>query len=195
MSENAPRKSRASLWLIAILCIAPVAASYVMYYVVPPERHTNYGDLMHAAPLPDARLKLADGSPFHLSQLRGKWILLTADSAQCNEACQRKLFTLRQLRLTQGKDMERIERAWLISDDAEIAKSVADKVADDYRGTWLIRATASELLTRLPAEGPLAGYIYVVDPLGNVVLRYASDAEPRRIIKDLTRLLKTSRIG
>jgi cytochrome oxidase Cu insertion factor (SCO1/SenC/PrrC family) len=194
MSENA-RKSRASLWLILALCIAPVVASYVMYYVLPPQQHTNYGELMDALPLPDAQLRLADGTAFQLSQLRGKWILLTADAAQCGEACQRKLFTLRQLRLTQGKNMDRIERAWLISDDAEIAKSVADKVAQDFHGTWAVRAAASDLLKRLPADGPLAGYIYVVDPLGNVVLRYAIDAEPARMIKDLSRLLKTSRIG
>ena len=181
MSENA-RKSRASLWLILALCIAPVVASYVMYYVLPPQQHTNYGELMDALPLPDPRLRLADGTAFQLSQLRGKWILLTADAAQCGEACQRK-------------NMDRIERAWLISDDAEIAKSVADKVAQDFHGTWAVRAAASDLLKRLPADGPLAGYIYVVDPLGNVVLRYASDAEPARMIKDLSRLLKTSRIG
>ena len=117
--------------------------------------------------------------------------MLTADAAQCSEACRRKLFTLRQLRLTQGKDMERIERAWLISDDGAIAEGVAD----DFRGTWLVRAAASELLKRLPAEGALAEYIYVIDPLGNVVLRYPRDAEPGRMIKDLTRLLKTSGIG
>jgi cytochrome oxidase Cu insertion factor (SCO1/SenC/PrrC family) len=190
MSENAP-KSRLSLWLIGALCVAPVLASYFAYYVAPPSRHTNYGELMDAPPLPNARLRLVDGTAFEMSQLRGKWVLLTVDSAQCSEACQRKLLTLRQLRLTQGKDMERIERAWLIRDDA----AVANNIADDYRGTWLVRAAASELLKRLPAEAPLAEYIYVIDPLGNVVLRYERDAEPGRMIKDLTRLLKTSRIG
>jgi cytochrome oxidase Cu insertion factor (SCO1/SenC/PrrC family) len=171
--------------------VAPVAASYVVYYLAPPARHTNYGELMNAAPLPNARLALADGSAFELNQLRGKWVLLTVDSARCDEACQRKLITLRQLRLTQGKDMQRVERAWLISDTA----ALADNVADDYRGTWLVRAAGSDLLQRLPADGELAGYIYVIDPLGNIVLRYPRDAEPGRMIKDLTRLLKTSGIG
>ena len=190
MSENQP-KSRRSLWLIAVLCAAPVAASYVAYYFMPPARHTNYGELMNAPPLPAARLRLVDGAAFEMSALRGKWMLLMADSAQCAEVCQRKLFTLRQLRLTQGKEMERVERAWLITDDG----AIAPKLAADYRGTLMVRAAASEWLARLPAERPLADYIYVIDPLGNVVLRYAADAEPARMIKDLTRLLKTSRIG
>ena len=190
MSEKTPDR-HASLWLIGALCIAPVVASYFAYYVMPPDSHTNYGELMDAMPLPDARLRLADGAPFHLSQLRGKWVLLMADSARCDEACQRKLFTLRQLRLTQGKDMERIERAWLISDDT----ALPDALISDSRGTWLVRAAASELLKRLPAERPLAEYIYIIDPLGNLVLRYGPDAEPGKMIKDLTRLLNTSRIG
>jgi cytochrome oxidase Cu insertion factor (SCO1/SenC/PrrC family) len=191
MSKDPANKNRWSLWLIVALCVAPVIASYVAYYLAPPAGHTNYGDLMNAPPLPPAQLRLVDGSPFEMSTLRGKWVLLMADSAQCNDACQRKLFTLRQLRLTQGKEMERIERAWLISDEG----AVAEKLVEEYRGTWLIRAGAGEILKGLPAQRPLTDYIYVLDPLGNVVLRYARDAEPGRIIKDLTRLLKTSRIG
>jgi cytochrome oxidase Cu insertion factor (SCO1/SenC/PrrC family) len=190
MSKSAP-KNRKNLVLIAILCIAPVAASYFAYYFAPPARHTNYGELMNVPPLPDTPVRLADGAAFGMNQLRGKWVLLTADSAQCGEACRRKLFTLRQLRLSQGKDMERIERAFLINDDAALAESVAA----DFRGTWLVRAAASELLKRLPVRGPQADYIYVIDPLGNIVLRYTRDADPAGMIKDLTRLLKTSGVG
>jgi cytochrome oxidase Cu insertion factor (SCO1/SenC/PrrC family) len=190
MSEKAPRNRR-SLWLIGALCVAPVVASYLAYYFLPPAGHTNYGELVNAPPLPDARLQLVDGTAFETSALRGKWILLMVDSARCPEACRRKLFTLRQLRLTQGREMERIERAWLISDDG----AVAPQLADDFRGTRMLRAAGSGWLAALPAARPMTDYIYVIDPLGNVVLRYAQDAEPGRMIKDLTRLLKTSRIG
>ena len=179
------------MWLIAALCIAPVAASYYVYYIAPPSRQTNHGELVHVPPLPDARLKLADGDAFTLGQLRGKWILLTVDAAQCGDACRRNLLTMRQLRLTQGKDMDRIERMWLISDDGAIGEGVAD----DFHGTWLVRAAASDLLRSLPADGALAGYIYVIDPLGNVVLRYSRAADPGGMMKDLARLLKTSGIG
>jgi cytochrome oxidase Cu insertion factor (SCO1/SenC/PrrC family) len=190
MSEK-PAKHRTTLWLIIALCIAPVVASYVAYYLIPPGGHTNYGELLNAPPLPDAPLRLDDGTPFAMRTLRGKWILLTADRAQCEDACQRKLFTMRQLRLTQGKDMTRLERVWLITDQGVIA----EKITRAFVGTWLVRAGGNELLKHLPAERPLDDYIYLIDPLGNIVLRYARDAEPGRIIKDLTRLLKTSRVG
>jgi hypothetical protein len=87
--------------------------------------------------------------------------------------------------------MERIERAFLIIDDA----ALADGVVEDFRGTWLVRAAASGLLNHLPAQGARADYIYVIDPLGNIVLRYMRNADPAGMIKDLTRLLKTSGIG
>ncbi len=190
MSEDA-RSSRASLWLIGALCAAPVVASYVAYYFAPPAGHTNYGKLLATGPLSDARLELADGTAFQFGRLRGKWVLLMVDSGHCDEFCRRKLFGLRQLRLTQGKDMQRIERAWLISDN--VAPTAA--VVADFPGTWLIRAAGSELLGQLPAGGALADHIYLIDPLGNLVLRYPRDADPSGIIRDLVRLLKTSRIG
>ena len=190
MSENA-RRSRTSLWLIGVLCAAPVVASYVAYYFAPPASHTHHGELLATGPLSDARLELTDGTPFQLSRLRGKWVLLMVDSGNCDEFCRRKLFGLRQLRLTQGKDMERIERAWLIADDVAPAAAVVG----DFPGTWLVRAAGSGLLAQLPAARALADHIYVIDPLGNLVLRYPRDADPSGIIRDLVRLLKTSRIG
>ncbi len=190
MSEGANR-SRRSLFLLGALCIAPVIASYVMYYAVPPARQTNYGELMATRPLPDAQLALDDGSAFRISSLKGKWVLLIADSGSCDDHCRGKLYQIRQLRLTQGKDMARIERAWLLTDDA-----VAPRAAvNEYPGTWLIRAAGSAVLRDLPAPRSPADHIYVVDPLGNLVLRYPRDADPRKIIRDISRLLKTSRIG
>lgn len=179
------------LWLIGVLCTAPVIASYIAFYAARPETHTNYGELLETRPLPAARLQLADGTPFQLSRLKGKWILLMVDAGSCDEFCRRKLFTLRQLRLTQGKGMERIERVWLISD--EVTPSAA--AARDYPHTWLVHAAGSELLKQLPAPRSPVDHIYIVDPIGNLILRYARDADPARIVKDLARLLKISRIG
>jgi cytochrome oxidase Cu insertion factor (SCO1/SenC/PrrC family) len=190
VSENAPR-SRTSLWLIFLLCVAPVAASYYVYYFAAPGRHVNYGELVETRPLPEVRLQLADGSEFTTGDLRGKWVLLMADAGACGTDCRNKLFALRQLRLTQGRDMTRIERVWLITDSALPA---ADVMAP-FAGTWLVRAAGSELLKALPATAAPADHLYVVDPLGNLVLRYPRDADPSRIIKDLARLLKTSGIG
>lgn len=190
MSKNAPR-SRASLWLIMALCAAPVIASYVAFYFFAPTAQVNYGELVGTRPLPVAALQLTDSSPFGIERLRGKWVLLMADSGACSADCTKKLFTIRQLRLAQGRDKDRIERVWLLNDGA----TPAAETAETFAGTWLVRASGSDLLKALPAENGVERYIYLADPLGNLVLRYPLDADPTRIIKDITRLLKNSGIG
>ena len=157
----------------------------------PPARSGNYGELLEPRPLSDPRLTLADGTPFQLSSLKGKWVLATVDSAECDAWCEKKLLYIRQLRLTQGKDMDRVERAWIVTDEAPPR---ADAVAS-YEGTWFIRAAGSGLVTLFPASSAVSDHIYVIDPLGNLMMRYPRDPDPRLMIKDLKRLLKASRIG
>ena len=173
------------------LTIAPVAASYLIYFFWPPSRTFNYGELIEPRQLPEARLTLADGTPFELSRLRGKWVLVTIDSAACNAACEKKLYYMRQVRRAQGKEMERVERAFLINDDAALAPA---KMAP-YAGTWMIRAAGNDVLRLFPAQGARSAHIYLIDPLGNLMMRYPPDPDARRMIKDLERLLKASRIG
>lgn len=187
----ANRHSLKSLWLIAALTAAPVAASYLIYYFWQPDRATNYGELLEPRQLPDPQLALADGTPFRLSQLRGKWALVTVDAGGCDAHCDRKLLYLRQLRLTQGKNMDRVERVWVIADGA----TPRAEAAAAYPGTWFVRATAGELLGAFPTTGAVSDHIYLVDPLGNLMLRFPREPEPRLMIKDLARLLKASRIG
>jgi len=189
MSSAAP--SRGVLWLIIAIAAAPVAASYFVYYFWPPSRTVNYGELIEPRPLPDAALKLADGAPFRLSQLKGKWVLVSIDSGRCDADCEKKLLYMRQLRLTQGKDMERVERAWLVSD---AATPRSDAVAA-FPGTWVVRAAGAGLIEAFPAAGAAADHIYLVDPLGNLMMRFPHDPDTDRLIRDLSRLLRASRVG
>lgn len=174
-----------------VLTVAPVAGAYLLYRFSPPEGSVNYGELIAGRRLPDALLATADGAEFAVSAWRGKWVLVVIDSGACDAYCEKKLYYLRQVRLAQGKEMGRVERAFLITDKAPLAP---EKLAP-YGGTWLIRAGGTDILETFPAAGPRAAHIYLVDPLGNVVLRYPQDPDPRRMIKDLQRLLKVSRIG
>jgi hypothetical protein len=172
------------------LTTAPVAASYFIYYFWPPGHTVNHGELIEPRPLPDPQLTLAGGAPFRLSQLRGKWVLVSVDSGQCQAHCERKLLYMRQLRLTQGKDRDRIERLWLINDEAAVRGGGA--AAEE--GTRVVRAHA-ELLKAFPARGSASDHLYLVDPLGNLMMRFPRDPDPRLMTKDLSRLLKASRIG
>lgn len=190
MSEEKanPKRSLISLWVLLAVCIAPVLASYIAFYFWPPSDHVNYGELLEPRPLPDARLTRADGTPFHSHQLKGKWVLAIADSGRCDAYCQEKLVYMRQVRLAQGKETERIERVWFITDDA----SPAPSLVAEHQGAWLLRA-GNDFLNLFPVEGSRADHIYVIDPLGNLMMRYPRNADPRRMLKDVARLLRHSK--
>jgi cytochrome oxidase Cu insertion factor (SCO1/SenC/PrrC family) len=193
MSEETnkkPEKSLLSLWLLIALCAAPVAAAYVAFYLWQPSGHVNYGELLEPQPLPDIALKLDDGSPWRVSDLRGKWTFVMLDSGSCDENCRQKLLYMRQVRLTQGKELDRIVRAWLMTDDAEPGEAVRS----EYQGTLLVRAAGSTLTSLFPATGMPSDHIYVIDPYGNLMMRYPRNPDPRSMVKDIGRLLRHSKV-
>jgi hypothetical protein len=174
---------------ILALCAAPVVAAWLAYFVWPPASRTNYGELIDPRPLPDPALERVGGGPFRLSDLRGKWLLVQLDGGKCGEACRKKLLYMRQLRLTQGKDMERVERLWLVTD----AAPVDPELRREFAGTHIVRAGA--LPRAFPATRAVGEHLYLVDPLGNLMLRWSGDPDPNGMKRDLSRLLRASRIG
>lgn len=194
-NETTPTPHKRKLLLLVALMGAPIVLSYLIYFWGAPSTSVNYGELIEARPLPETALRKLDGATFRLSELRGKWVMLLVDAGACDEPCRKKLYYLRQVRLTQGVEMERIERVWLI-DDGRMPEAA---IAEEYKGTWLIDAKGSELLKAFPATASAFAsnhdHIYLVDPLGNLMMRFPKDADPARMVKDLKRLLKVSRIG
>lgn len=193
MSAEQPEKTnRTKLLLVAAVCIAPFIGSFALYFFWQPSGRVNYGDLLEpVATVPAESLKLATGEPFEFRQLAGKWVYVTVDSGECDEYCRGKLWKMRQVRRTQGKYMDRVERVWLLTDE----RTPDPALVKEFEGSWNVAARASGLVGALPHAGTQRDHIYLVDPLGNIVLRYPRDADPSRMKKDLNRLLKVSRIG
>ena len=192
----APRtlRSRLKLFGILLVCAAPVIASYLAYYVLPPGGRTNFGDLIEPQrPVPELALIARDGTPYRFSSLRGQWVLLQADGGACDAGCVEKLFALRQQRTMTGKERDRIDRVWLVTD----ATPPAADIHREYEGTIVLRADPAELAALLPVEPGkrIEDYLYVVDPVGNLMMRFPADGEPAKIRKDLNRLLRASRVG
>jgi len=175
------------LWLILLVCAAPIIASYVAYHFWAPTGRVNYGDLIEPRPLPDSPLIASDGSPFRFSELKGEWVLLTVGAATCDAMCRQKLVYLRQVRLAQSKESARIERVWLLTD-----RSVPDAaLVAEHPGLRIVRG--ADLAASLPAVRVPADHIYVIDPLGNLMMRFPADPDPKRMLKDLSRLLRHSK--
>jgi hypothetical protein len=189
-AENrpAPRKRLITLWLIVAVCAAPIVASYVAYYVFQPQGHVNYGELLPPRPVPNGALATLDGRQLRPSDLKGQWVLVVADAARCDERCRTKLVYSRQVRLAQGKESERVSLVWLVTDDAAPDPALLADEPDLH----VLRAAGSDLVRALPAERSPAEHIYVIDPLGNLMMRFPHDPDPRRMLKDLARLLRHS---
>jgi hypothetical protein len=188
------RRQRIKLLLLFALCTLPVVASYLLYYVFPPTGRASYGELIDPQrPVPALSVAQIGEGPASIAAMRGQWLLLQVDSGVCEAVCVEKLFTIRQLRTMAGKERTRIGRVWLVTDSAPIDP----RLVDAYDGTAMLRADRAALAQWLPvAEGRrLEDYLYLVDPIGNLMMRFERDGEPRRIHKDMTRLLKASRIG
>lgn len=196
MEETKQRSAgRWKLFAVIAICASPLIASYLTYYVIKPESRTNYGALIDPRnhPMPALRTIGLDGKPLALDAFRGKWIMLHVNDGDCRDSCRKKLYDMRQLRLAQGKDMDRIERVWLITDE----QPLETMLMREYDGTHMLRAKAEMLKSWLPVESGtnMADHIYMIDPLGNLMMRFPKDADPNKIKRDIAKLLKASRIG
>jgi hypothetical protein len=183
-----PKKTRRILLLLGTISLAPFVASFLLYYLWKPQTFTNYGELLEVTPLAGVAVANRDGKVFRFDELRGKWVFLMVDAGVCDEYCQSKLYLMRQIRLTQGKNRDRIERLWLISDDVQPAPGIESQ----YQGTRQFIGDADQILRLLPAPHSARDHIYLVDPFGNLMMRFPRDADPQQMKKDVTRLVKVS---
>jgi hypothetical protein len=196
VDQNKPKQSgNWKLFAVLAVCAAPMIASYLTYYVIKPQSRTNYGALIdpRAYPIPALGTATLDGKPAALTEFKGKWVMLQVDTADCADYCKKKLFEMRQLRLMQGKDMDRIERLWLVTDK----QPLETMLMREYDGTRMLRADPQAVKNWLPVEqgAKVEDHLYLIDPLGNLMMRFPKDADPNKVKKDLVKLLKASRIG
>ena len=183
-----PKKTRRILLLLGTISLAPFVASLLLYYSWKPQTFSNYGELLEVTPLADVAVADRDGKDFRFDELRGKWVFLMVDAGVCDEYCQSKLYLMRQIRLTQGKNRDRIERLWLIPDDVRPVRAVELQ----YPGMRQLMVDADAVLRLLPALRSARDHIYLVDPFGNLMMRFPRDADPQRMKEDVTKLVKVS---
>jgi hypothetical protein len=159
------------LW-VGLVCAAPIVLGTAAYLLGwSPGGASNYGELLAPQPVPG------------FEPLRGKWVLVMFDAAACDAYCEKKLYFMRQVRRAQGKDMDRVERLWAITDGG---KPRAELLAA-IEGTRMERQDAGGAFS-----GNAVDHVYLVDPLGNLMMRFPRDPDPSKMIKDLQRLLKYS---
>jgi len=191
------RRTRAGRWrmlVLALVCVAPVAASYFSYYVLRPEGRRTFGMLIEPQrALPETRATDLSGQPVALSTLTGQWLLVSVAGGACDAACQTNLYLQRQLRESLGKDKERLDWVWLVSDDARVPEALLPALAH----ATVLRVPQARLADWLAPEPghALAEHLYVVDPMGHWMMRLPANldkAHASAARRDLERLMRAS---
>jgi hypothetical protein len=181
---------RAKLLILAALFASPIVASFIAYHFVPLGATGNYGELVAPRTVTTQAFERPGGGRFAFRELQGRWAMVASDSGACGAPCEEKLTTMRQVRLALGRRATRLERVFVVDD----AKLPTAELLKQFEGT-VVAITPGGLALPPGSAGSDRGHIYLVDPHGNVMLRWPVPGDRKRMLKDLDRLLRASQIG
>ena len=189
------RAGRLRLLLVLLVCAAPVVLSYLTYYVIRPQGGTRaFGDLIEPQrELPAVTATDLQGQTHSLRDLRGQWLFIVTSNAACPLDCETLLYVQRQLHKGLGKEQDKFERVWLVTDE----DPVAPRLVQALQGATIWRVRRDELAAWLePAvDRQLSDHIYLVDPMGHWMMRFPPHpdaAAAAKIKRDLERLLRAA---
>lgn len=184
--QTGGRGRRQLLLMIALFLLPPIAAWIAWNYLG--ERGvastTNNGSLISPA-RPLARYD---------ELFTGRWLYVVYGNEGCDAACQQQLYVTRQTRIAVNKDMQRVRRLLLL--DAPAEQSLAERLESEHQDL-LVAVVNKETRAQFQGENfdTRGGQFFLVDPLGNLMMFYSADAEPRGVLRDLQKLLKISQVG
>lgn len=207
-NQAAPKRNNTTLWVMIFLFALPNLAAFYFYF----NRDsfdfsgltTNYGTIISPVrQLDDMALNTLDNNIVKMSSLRGKWLMVSVGSSACEQNCQQNLYKMRQIRKATGEFFKRIDRVFFLTDTGNMASF--RQLLTEYQGMDVILPTADnthensdyqKLLATFSVNGePVEDGLYFIDPLGNYMMAYPAQAEAKKVLKDLMRLLKISQIG
>lgn len=191
LDAAATRAGRWKMLLLLLVSASPVIVSYFTYYVIRPEGRRNYGELIEPQrPLPAISGTDALGRIVPLTALKDQWLLVSVADSACDAACEKRLYLQRQLRETLGKEKDRLDWVWLRTGDPQLPAPLQQATA----AATVLHVDAQALAQWLqPAPGHrIEDHLYVVDPIGNWMMRFPADTDPKKVKSDLDRLLRAS---
>jgi hypothetical protein len=183
--------ARGKFLILVGVFASPLVAAYIALAGWRPAGHSNYGDLLAVTPLQQTVGATLDGAPYSLASLHGKWVMVHVGTAACDAACARQLYFMRQARVAQGKDQSRIERLWVLTGSGEPDAALLR----DQPGLHVWRPSDAAFAEQFPAAATRSQHIYLIDPLGNLMLRFPVRPDFKGMMKDLKLLLAASHIG
>lgn len=186
------------LWLLLLTFAAPIGAAFWLYSIGGTENTVNKGEFVKpGVQLLEMGLKNIDGSAVSEKQLYGRWHMMYFMATDCSGSCEEMVYTMRQIKTSFHKDSERISNI-LIHFDEKISDSFQQRIKTHYSNFeryYADKEVFNKKLDYSADELMEKGIVFIVDPIGNVILKYNKDKTAKDIISDFKRLLKASQIG
>ena len=203
IQDTQRRRGRRQLLFLASLFFVPLLVAFWLYYGGSswrPAGGTNQGDLINpAVPLPAVSLAKPDGTRTPVDFLQGQWTIAYLGDGACDERCRKALYLSRQTWISLNKDMDRVQRVLLATGPRVDAGFMAADHVDLLVALVGDDVDSQTLLATFPAFDGIAptaaGRLYLIDPLGNLVLSYSAAAPDKALLTDLKKLLRLSHIG
>lgn len=200
MSERSPDSVARGRWkFVTVLALfaGPVLLAVGWYSLAPQTAPAAaaHGSLIEPArPLEPFELARRDSDrSYGLEDLHGRWTLVHVIGDRCGADCRERLYFTRQIHTALGKDQGRVQRLALAARGTDAGGF--DEILDEHpRLTVLATSPDGPLRRQLPNDVD-AETVLLIDPLGNLILRFDADVEPDGILEDLEKLLKLSRVG
>ncbi|HSH08699.1 MAG TPA: cytochrome C oxidase subunit I, partial [Burkholderiales bacterium] len=172
LPEDPVKRGRLQLLLLIAAFLLPLAGSGLAYWLDWSTGQTgNYGELIEPRQVPRSTLGTLDGGTLRLDAIRGKWILLQFDAPACDARCERKLYVMRQARKALGRDQSRVERVWILTGEGPPPPRLLGAI----EGTYVLRAAETSFAAAFPARTDLRDHVFLIDPRGNLMLRFPPD--------------------
>lgn len=192
------KKSQRTLLLLFAVFVVPLLVAMAMFAMRGQWSITNpisHGQLIYPAqPISSFEFSTATQSAGTREYLQTKWTYFLYIPATCNLECEAALFKVRQTIRSMGKDINRIQYMML----SEPSKPPIIDQRIMQRHPQLVVGQLTKWQTEVDVEKRElleAGVLYIIDPLGNLMMRYDMNATSKGMLKDLKKLLRTSNIG
>jgi cytochrome oxidase Cu insertion factor (SCO1/SenC/PrrC family) len=188
------KNGRWKMLLVLMLCASPVIASYITYYFIRPEGRRNFGELINPQRIvPNLNATSLNGKNINLQTLTGQWMLVSVAGGACDANCQKHLYLQRQLRESLGKEKDRLDWVWFVSD----AAPVPDTLMPALKDATVLRLPAEQITTWMqPAQNQqLTDHLYLIDPMGNWMMRFPPGldaAAAKKAKSDIDRVMRAS---
>jgi len=188
-----------TVWFVVLSFIAPVALAYIIFFFVDVSSFSNHGEILNPIiPISSMELKDEKNQLIPDDKLVKKWRLISFVSKDCNAECESRLFDVHQIYASLGKERDRVERMFVHLEP--MSQSFLKLVAEKHDGVMHVNGDRSTIVKALDKNirsdvGFTNNETYIMDPLGNVMMRFTADQPNKDFLSDLRKLLKVSQIG